>query len=369
MEFSLRANCFDFAGALKYCIGRLSADRQRESPIALEVMHSKSDSEKRLAGQEVSSELREGALQAERSGGLLFDWWRQEEASGGLKKFSLLAQKSDAVQMDGFFERLVLDGRDVSVMGCVQRFQFQTGWAPERLTERLAAFVLEEYFAKASWPRRDGETGGFRYSPLFGKTRDSRLMVLEGADLSLNRVQREFEWAVFQVDILDFVRSFPIPSWAVRSMSRFIREAAFIQFHSRFAEPALVEPEGALSRHCFGYSFLPAAVHPSIFGFGPGRFGTAVKQFDIAALHDGRVEFRLAFIVTPRSEMVLNVWGFDPVYAFSRLLDLLTFKRLNLDRRIHDRLDAQMLTQHCQVHHSFLEGIAEAFQARYGGAQ
>lgn len=328
----------------------------------MELMQSESGSDKRPAGEEVSSELREGALQADRSGGLLFDWWRQKEASGELKKFSLLAQKSDAVQMDGFFERLVLDGRDVSAMGCVQRFQFQTGWAPERLRERLEAFVRQEYFAKASWMRRDGETGGFRYSPLFGKARDSRLMILEGADLNLDRVQREFEWAVFQVDILDFVRSFAFPSWAARRMSRFIREAAFVLFHSRFAEPALGAPEGALSRHCFGYSFLPCAVHPSFFGFGPGRFGTAVKQFDIAALQDGRVEFRLAFIVTPRSEMVLNVWGIDPVYNFSNLLDLLTLRRFNLDGRVHDRLDAQMLAHHCRVHQGFLQGLAEAFQ-------
>lgn len=180
--------------------------------------------------------------------------------------------------------------------------------------------------------------------------------------MTLDRVEREFEWVVLQVDILDFIRSFPGIGRFAKFFSRFIKEAAYILIHPKFSAPALPETEATLTRLCFGYSFLPCAAHPSFFGFGPGRFGTAVKQFDVAALENGRVEIRLAFIVTPRSEKVLSLWGFDPVYNFSSLLDLLTLRRFNLDGRVHDRLDARMLAHHCRVHQAFLQGLAEAFQ-------
>lgn len=311
--------------------------------------------------ESVPAELRAGAEVAAERGAILFEWWRASESSGRLKKFKL-AEENESVQMRAFFDLLPLDGNEVPVMGCLQRHSFEARTPTAQLSEHLDRLVRKDYFERAVWLRPDGQSGGFHYRPLFGKDREGIRNLQDASAMTLDRVGPEFEWVVFQVDILDFIRSFPRVGRFAKLLSGLIKESAYILIHPKFSTPALPETAGTLTRHCFGYSFLPCAVHPSFFGFGPGRFGSAVKQFDVAALENGRVEIRLSFIVTPRSEKVLNLWGFDPVYSFSRFLDLLTLRRFNLDGRVHDRLDGQMLTHHCRVHQAFLQGLAEAFQ-------
>jgi len=70
----------------------------------------------------------------------------------------------------------------------------------------------------------------------------------------------------------------------------------------------------------------------TIFGTSIGmRFHTAVKQFRFLLLDDGSCEVQLIFVVSPRSQKMLYLAGFDPIYGAVHLLDNLTFRSLGSD--------------------------------------
>ena len=68
------------------------------------------------------------------------------------------------------------------------------------------------------------------------------------------------------------------------------------------------------------------------------------------------------FLVSTRSEKILNLGGFDPVYFSAKLANLLTLKMLNLNQRTHNKLDALQLELHARVYQGLLNGMSEYWE-------
>src|SRR5207244_9726242 len=61
---------------------------------------------------------------------------------------------------EGFLDTLEINGRNTSVMGCVQTVEF--GDAPEsNAAQLLEDFVCREFLNRANWKYPDGWPGGF----------------------------------------------------------------------------------------------------------------------------------------------------------------------------------------------------------------
>jgi hypothetical protein len=226
---------------------------------------------------------------------------------------------------------------------------------------------------EATWTHPDGLPGGFGYFPLLRKECRSGRVVAFGdpgraSELDLSRVGTDYDWVTLKVEIYDFVRCVPAMRPHVKTLSRFIKEAAYITACSDFMQCHFPDGEKIAEECGLGYAFLPAVVHPNPFGYGPGRFGVALKLFRFAVLQNGDFEVSMIFLSVPRSTAVLYLWGLDPVYGTARLLDFLTFRRLGILRGLQDRLDRQFLTQHGVVHQSAIEGLRRTWEeTRWSG--
>lgn len=296
-----------------------------------------------------------------RKGAQLLAWWN---SAPDLKWFELM-DGSPSATMRGFYDRVDIDGTSTSVMGCHQRIRFRrsSSASPE---VPLAAFSSREFFRVCRWTHPDGLPGGFGYRPLLHKRSSGqygRFSAPTEGDMDLSGIGSQWEWVLLQVDIFDFVRSFPPLRRYARTLSRFVKEAAYVVTQRDYRSARFPAEEG-LASHCgLGYSFVPCPVHPNFFGFGPGRFGTAIKLFRFGLLEQ-QMQVDLAFLVAPRSEKVLYLGGFDPVYTLIHLIDALTLGMFQIRQRAHDKLDSVMLRQHGDVHQNFVQGMRPIWEGR-----
>jgi hypothetical protein len=265
--------------------------------------------------------------------------------------------------MDCFYDRF--GAGCPSVMGCLQSARFTVDMDSEA-GARFVADLPGVFAQHCSWIRIDGDRGGFGYTPILRQREeagDPEPPSTEAVDFRLDGL----EWQLLRVDIHDFVRAIPMMRPVSRPMSRRIREAALITVIPELFDPLIPAASEKVAETAFGYAFLPLAPEPNIFGFGPGHFRSAVKQFHFVLHTDLSLEIRLAFIVSPRSEKIMSIRGFDPVYSFVDIVDRLAFRRLGLSARFHDRMDAVMLGLHGQVHQNLLADL-EPFWTRGVGA-
>jgi hypothetical protein len=308
-------------------------------------------------------DLIEKSESALRDGRQLLHWWRERAFSKKIKTFPLIAPLP-SVTMTGFFDELTINGKQTSVMGCVQAVRAKLPRAAGRAAIEcsLDQFSRRDLFRITEWRNPDGLPGGFGYTPRFFKAKqdgqygrfDNGLNI---PDMDLSEIGKGLDWIMLQVDLHDFARCFKPPGFLVKPLSRMVREAAYLVADEEFLQCNMPGTEGALSEHGLGYSFVPATVHPNFFGFGPGRFGAALKLFQFCLLPEETFEIQLAFLAAPRSQKVLYLGGFDPVYGFFHLMNALTLGGFHIKERIHDKLDTVMLRQHGDVHQSFVEGV------------
>jgi hypothetical protein len=283
----------------------------------------------------------------------LLDWWNRRRGGALSRIFPLRKPSGSLAAMDCFYDSLD-DG--CSVMGCLQRARFKMGVDLSEGT-RFVAELPAAFARHSTWKRANGDRGGFTYTPVLVQRSG-----VDAAEVPPSRLVdfdlSGFEWKLFRVDIHDFVRAIPMMRPVARPMSRRVREAALITAVPGLSQPLIPVEDASVAEVAFGYTFLPLAPEPNIFGFGPGHFRSAIKQFHFTLLPDRTLEIRLAFIVAPRSEKILDLRGFDPVYGLVELLDRLSLARIGLSRRCHDRMDAVMLGLHGQVHQNLLEDMA-----------
>ena len=317
----------------------------------------------RVAG--LDQNLLEDTRVALRQGAQLASWWKDRHES--LSVFTLFESQPQGARVQGFFDQVEIDGAERTAMGCLQRASFQLGESsPLGQAEGFCESLKKHFCQSARWQRGNGLPGGFGYRALaFQKSGNPEAEYFQSAPstVNFNEVGPMYEWLLLQVDINDFVRSFPPLRPFARFLHRFIREAAFIVSHSDYQTRVLAGESDSVAECRFGYAFVPALVEANHFGFGPGRFGIAIKQFDFRLLESRRLDIHVSFLVTPRSEQVLDFWGVCPVYGLAHLLDRATFGGLGIRERAHDKLDRQMLTQHGRVHNNLLQDMRESFES------
>lgn len=301
------------------------------------------------------------AEQAIRDGAQLERWLRLRHRAGALKLFPLSLGRSYRLpnRAEAFFDALEIGGTPTPVMGSVQTVEFGPVERPAA-AERVREFVFAQFLNRAHWTYADGAPGGFTIEQGLFKTVGGEYgrFTSERARgcVDWRTMGTEYAWVVLTVNIHDFVME-------VGRFKMRLREAACVAPSPEFVhveeDPT---PEYALEV-AIGYPFLAVAPIPNVFGFGPGKFGTAVKLYSFLLTRDRRLRARLIFASAPRCQKVFDFGGRwpDPVYGGARLLSRLTLGRWNAEP-FHDRLDAGMLAQHCRVHQALMDGVHAAWK-------
>ena len=298
--------------------------------------------------------------EAIRDGLQLERWWREQQPRLPVFPLDLKKQYLLPNHAEGFFSELSINGASRTVMGCRQTVEFGalTG---HRAPQRLREFVLTEFMKLAHWTYLDGAPGGFTFEKILCKTPDGGYGQFPDAELdgpmSWLDVGPKYAWVLLLVHIHDFVASFgPI--------KKRLKEAAYVVPHPDFIH--VVEnpsPEYVLEVSV-GYPFVDVAPHSNMFGFGPGKFGAAVKLFSFFLTQKQEVRVRMTFAAAPRAQKVLDFGKSipDPVYGGAQLLHYLTAGLVN-PQAIHDRMDSKMLALHCQVHQTLMDGLEKVWAA------
>src|ERR1700757_4573206 len=106
-----------------------------------------------------------------------------------------------------------------------------------------------------------------------------------------------YAWILMTVHIHDFVVQ--MGPWQKR-----FKEAAYVVPHAGSARVTANPSPEVLLEVSIGYPFVDVAPLHNFFGFGPGKFGAAVKLFSFLLTRQGEVRVRMIFAAAPRSRKV-----------------------------------------------------------------
>lgn len=314
--------------------------------------------------------LEADAESALKTGRQIVGWWRDKTLLESLELSPIGSSYPPYREVRAFFDSILFLGQmePTSIMGCLQTHRFKRRRPPAaEASQHLETFIDELFLSRCLQPRPDGSPGGFRYVPLAYRDEGGPFTAAgpeESSGLDLSAFRRGRELVVLRVDILDFLRASPATARLEGVLPGFATQSAYVAIHPDLAQEPEKAPPGVMAQRSFGYAFLPRTVSPTIAGFGPGKFGAAVKQWRFLLYVNGDVEVRVAFLVAPRSERVLDLAGFDPVYASISLGDLMSFRTLHLRERGHDALDHVFLDHHWQVHAGVVDGLREVWEGQ-----
>ena len=304
-----------------------------------------------LSGKQIGV-VRATAETALRRGNDLLKWWNSANPS-----FVPIGHVYPDVTMDGFFESIPVEGVVKPGMGCLQTSTFRRSpAAAQGQPTGLREWVMKNALRECSRP--DG--GGFRYQPLLAREVGPGGAVkplLDGPSIPLTDIGSKYEWVVQSLDLPDYALALPLPRSIARQMKKVLTESGALIFHPDFNETARPLMAGTVDHVTFGYAVVPWRAAASVLGFGPGTFFSAFKQYRIFLMADQSITVEVLFIVCPRSEKILDIGGYDPVYGSARLLDALTFGRTRIVSKVHDAIDNYALGHHGRVHVHMLEGM------------
>lgn len=295
---------------------------------------------------------------AVRDGLALEQWCRM--AGGDRREFPLHVDGRFTLpnRARGYFGSLILNGAETSVMGCRQHIEFARPRPRVDAGALLREFVLGEFLNRAHWVNEDGTPGGFGVKRSLYQTADGSYGKFEDEDstgamhwLELGPLYR---WVLLTITLNDFAfRMGPVS----RRMDEAVCVTPIREFTHVAEDPA---PDCALEVS-IGYPFIEHAPVPNFFGFGPGKFGTAVKLFSFFLMRDQRIRVLMEFAAAPRARKVFDFWGVDPVYDGAEMLKAVTLGALD-PASIHDSMDTSMLVSHCQVHQKLMDGAARKWE-------
>jgi hypothetical protein len=308
--------------------------------------------------------LVEKTEEALRDGKQLEQWCRQREQERSLDLFPLDLKRKFQLphRAEGFFGSLEINGKGRSVMGCRQEIEMGrlTG---ANTAARVQDFVLGKFLNVASWSDASGAGGGTHKRAnahgfsieqslyrtpegLYGKVPQEQ----QNGGVDWRHLGKKYEWVFLTVQIHDFI----LDPGLFRNL---LKEAACVVAHSDFVHVAENPSKDYILEVSIGYPFVDFAPIPNFFGFGPGKFGTAVKLFSFFLTPENDVRARLIFAAAPRSQKVFDFgkrWP-DPVYGGAKLLHGLTLGLWD-QQAVHNKMDKQMLVQHCCVHQFLMDG-------------
>jgi hypothetical protein len=311
-----------------------------------------------LLKDEHAAPVAKAAETAIRRGGELLDWWNSARPT-----MAPIKHNHPDVTMEAFFHPMRVEGAERPGMGCLQTTRFhRSPLADSRPPVDLREWLLENAVKECYRPSRLGR--GFLYRPLLVKRADGFVERFPaGLSVRMADIGQEFQWAVLRLDMPDYARAFPLPEFLCRFMKLFMTESGSVVFHPQFFRSGRPPVPGAVASVCFGYGVVPWKISPTILGFGPGRFFSAFKQYRVCLMEDSSVLVEVVFVVCPRSEMILDIGGLDPVYGTVRLLNALTFKRTRIEPKVHMAIDSYAMGHHGRVHVNMLEGLRDLFEA------
>jgi hypothetical protein len=261
----------------------------------------------------------------------------------------------------GYFGELEIRGQAYSVMGCRQEIEFAKLDEPNA-AELLQDFVLKEFLTRAHWTSQDGFAGGFTverslYQDVarqYGKFPEGQTVgCIDWRTLGLEAdASRKYRWVLLTVQIHDFVMN-------LGPITKRLREAACVVLTPQFVSIVDNPQPGVRMEIQVGYPFVDHAPIKNFFGFGPGKFGVAIKLFSFDLMDDNTVRVRMEFAAAPRCQKVFDFGKRlpDPIYGGAALLGRLSFGLCKV-QGIHDQMDTEMLAQHCRVHQSLMDGTA-----------
>jgi len=243
-------------------------------------------------------------------------------------------------------------------MGCRQQIEFARVDRRHDAGERLKQFVLGEFLSRAHWIYSDGAPGGFDVERSLYQTTsggygkfpvDQRTGAMHWQDIGTR-----FRWVLLTIVLNDFaVNMGPISSR--------MAEAVCVLPMPEFMRVVDNPSPGYALEVSIGYPFIDYAPIPNFFGFGPGKFGVAVKLFSFYLTHDRRIRAVMEFAAAPRARKVFDFFGLDPVYGGADLLQMVSLGLFD-PQGLHDTMDTSMLVEHCHVHQKLMDGTFKVWE-------
>ena len=293
----------------------------------------------------------------------LLSWWKETENSGVLRKIP--AYPKYIPELNYFYGAPTLSGKATTAMGCFWKSRFSPKISPSASSASgFVSFIHKNFLKGCLWKHPDGLPGGFEFKPLlYKRTSDGEYGIFpETEDLDLAAIRKKYEWVIMEAVVNDFFRNVPGLKLGPRMLSKMPVMASYVLVHKDYFTSLHPPEPGALAECCFGYSFLPCAVTKTIFGYGPGEFKAAVKQFRFIQMESGEIEIQMSFLVSPRSEKILSLRGFDPVYSLVNVANAVTLNLLKIRQRAHDKMDFFQLDVHARVYQSLLDGMRSIWE-------
>lgn len=300
--------------------------------------------------------LIEKTEEAIRDGVQLAQWCRSGDREGKLKLFPLDLGKQYRVRNkpEGFLDELVVNGKTLGVMGALQ-----TNWfgATKATAADVRSFVFRDFLPMANWTYPDGYPGGFTTTQSLYRTAKGEYGKFSGTDglgmIDWRRLGPEYEWVLLTVLIHDFVMDFG-------PYRKRFDEAACVSPAAQFVHD--VKTPGMALDLTVGYPFVAYAPIPNSFGFGPGKFGVAIKTYTWLLSEAGELTVKMCFAAAPRCQKVFDFGPNvpDPIYGGARFLAKLTGGAFP-ERSVHDALDTKMITQHSRVHQALMDGVEKVW--------
>jgi hypothetical protein len=287
----------------------------------------------------------------------ILDWWRRAEATGGIPDRFELAQVANRPDKGySFFATASLPSGPLPVMGDVPDVfydQPKGRWDLRQWTGNVREFALR-YFTRissfelpqtvpqdgspsppppldlVSWcPRGFVTKEGFGYQQLFYKLRGSgeigRFPEAESfAIVDQRDLATKYEWVVANVDIFNFVLSFP-PNPDLPRFGFPMRQSQYIIFSNTFVRDEIDPAPGVRGRFQFGYAMLKPRHDDSILVYGPGQFDAGFQLFTFTVEGDGTVRVRMPFVVN-RPTQILSI-SLDPLDWGFKAAEILTLGR------------------------------------------
>jgi hypothetical protein len=173
--------------------------------------------------------------------------------------------------------------------------------------------------------------------------------------MSWHDIGSKYAWVLLLVHIHDFVLE-------MGPLKMRVREAAYVTPNPGFIHIAEHPSPEYVLEISIGYPFVDVPPHPNLFGFGPGKFGAAVKLFSFFLTTKQEVRVRMTFAAAPRAQKVFDFGKKipDPIYGGAQLLHYITAGLFN-PQGVHDRMDTSMLVTHCQVHQALMDGAEKVW--------
>jgi hypothetical protein len=290
--------------------------------------------------------------------GIALERWCRS-GGGDRKRFGLRLTESCSRpnRAEGYFGSITLNGVETSVMGCRQHIEFARVSKRRDGARLLKQFVLGEFLSRAHWINSDGTPGGFGVERSLYQTVDGEYGQFTGDDrtgaMAWQDVGTRYRWVLLTIKLHDFCLNLgPVK----RRMDEAVCVTPLPEFMRVVEHPS---PEYALEVS-IGYPFIDYAPIPNLFGFGPGKFGVAVKLFSFYLAHDHRIRVVMEFAAAPRARKVFDFWGVDPVYGGAELVNRLSMGLIDADP-VHEMMDTSMLVEHCHVHQKLIDGASRTW--------